>query len=279
MILINVHYPAEGKRGQGDDMFVVMKVAEMLTTPLNLVLLVLLAAAVLMGYGRVLWGRRLVLAAVVFLVLVGVLPWGAWLLVPLENRIPPPSALPAQVDGIVVLGGAIDPVLSAERRQPALNDATERLTAMVQLGRLYPQARLIYSGGSGSVTRQDAKEAPVARELLEAMGFDCSRVVFEDQSRNTRENAVLSHEVARPQPGQTWLLVTSAAHMPRSLGTFRTAGWRIQPYPVDYTTGNHPSWGIGIGPGLNVLSRGMHEWGGLLYYRLRGWTDTLYPGL
>lgn len=259
-------------------MFVVMKIVEMLTTPLNLVLLALLASAVLLGCGRVLWGRRLVQAVVVFLVLVAVLPWSDWLLVPLENRMPQ-LALPAQVDGIVVLGGAIDPVLSAERRQPALNDAAERMTAMVQLGRLYPQARLIYSGGSGSVTRQDVKEAPVARELLESMGFDCSRAVFEDQSRNTRENAVLSYDIAHPQPGQTWLLVTSAAHMPRSLGAFRAAGWRILPYPVDYTTGASSSWGGGIGRGLSGLSRGLHEWGGLLYYRLRGWTDSLYPSL
>lgn len=265
--------------GHGDNMFVVMKIVEMLMAPLNLVLLALLAAAVFLGCGRVVWGRRLVQSVAVFLVLAAMLPWTDWLLLPLEDRVPPPVTLPPRVDGIVVLGGAIDPVLSAERKQPALNDAAERLTAMVQLGRLYPAARLIYSGGSGSVTRQDAKEAPVARTLLEAMGFECTRVVFEDQSRNTRENAILSYDIARPQPGQTWLLVTSAAHMPRSLGAFRAAGWQVVPYPVDYTTAGVSPWSWELGRGLGALSRGLHEWGGLLYYRLRGWTDSLYPGL
>lgn len=269
----------EGGSGRGHEMFVVMKILEMLMAPLNLVLLALLAAAILLGCGRLVWGRRLVQATVVFLLLVAALPWTDWLLVPLENRVPPPAALPERVDGIVVLGGAIDPVLSAERKQPALNDAAERLTAMVQLGRSYPQARLIYSGGSGSVTRQDAKEAPVARDLLATMGFDCDRVAFEDQSRNTRENAVFAHAIAAPRPDQTWLLVTSAIHMPRSLGAFRAAGWRVVPYPVDYTTTAATSWNWGLGRGLVALSRGLHEWGGLLYYRLRGWTDSLYPGL
>lgn len=279
MILINVHYPAGVTGRLGEQMFAIMKIVEMLVAPLNLVLLALLAAVVLLRMGRIAPARMLVQATTAFLVLLAVLPWSDWLVAPLENRIPSPVSMPEHVDGIIVLGGAIDPVLSFARGQAALGDGAERLTAMIQLARRYPSARLIYSGGSGSIAHQDAKEAPVARTLLDSMGFDCSRVVFEAQSRNTRENAVLSYEAAQPGPGQVWLLVTSAAHMPRSLGVFRAVGWQVVPYPVDYGTGEPAGMGRGIANGLGALVQGLHEWGGLLYYRLRGWTDSLYPGL
>lgn len=260
-------------------MFVLMKLVEMLVAPLNLVLAALVLAAILLRCGRVPAARWLVQGAAVFLLLLAVPPWTDWLVAPLENRIPPPPVLTARVDGIIVLGGAIDPVLSAARGQPALNGAAERLTAMVQLARRYPLARIIYSGGSGSIARQDLKEAPQARALLESIGGDCSRVAFEDQSRNTRENALFSRVIAQPEPDQTWLLVTSAVHMPRALGAFRAAGWTVVPYPVDYVSTGTASWGNRIIAGLFAVEQGLHEWAGLAYYRLRGWSDSWYPGL
>ncbi|MGE5515791.1 MAG: YdcF family protein [Bacteroidota bacterium] len=260
-------------------MFVLMKLVEMLVDPLNLVLAALVLATVLLRRVPVPAARRLVQGSVVVLLLLAVAPWGDWLLAPLENRVPQPAAAPARVDGIVVLGGAIDPVLSAARGQPALNGAGERLVAMVQLARRYPSARLVYSGGSGNIARQDLKEAPQARALLESLGVDCSQAIFEEQSRNTWENAMFSRALAQPQPGQTWLLVTSAAHMPRALGTFRAAGWSVVPYPVDYVTTGSPRWGSGFTEGLLAVEQGLHEWAGLAYYRLRGWSDSWYPGL
>ncbi|CAA7617949.1 YdcF family protein [Magnetospirillum sp. UT-4] len=258
-------------------MFVVSKVAGLLLQPINLVLVVLVLAAALSWTRFRRLGRVLATALAVGLGMVAVAPWDAWLLAPIEERFPQP-ALPARVDGVVVLGGAFDPVVSAARGQPAANGAIERVTALVALARRYPEAVMVFTGGSGSVAHPDLREAPVARAFLEAIGFESGRVLFEGDSRNTRENAVLTREMVRPQPGQTWVLVTSALHMPRAVGSFRSAGWEVIPYPVDYTTaGGEPRLRFDVGAGLGMLGTALHEIYGLAYYRLQGWSDALYP--
>jgi uncharacterized SAM-binding protein YcdF (DUF218 family) len=257
--------------------FVLAKLMDLLTVPANVLLLVLLAAS-LLWTRRPVASRRVVRASAGVLLALAVLPWDAWLVTPLEDRFPQPVALPEHVDGIIVLGGAIDPVLSTARGQPSLNGAAERVTAFLALARRYPGARLIYSGGSGSVTMQQLKEAPVARELLDELGFDTKRVMFEGQSRNTWENAVYARQLANPAPKETWLLVTSATHMPRAVGAFRAAGWSVLPYPVDYQTpGSGAKLRFNADGGLSTVATAMHEWLGLVYYRWRGWSDALYP--
>lgn len=258
-------------------MFVLMKLAEMASAPLNLVLLALVAAVVLFARGRKRSARRLVVIATAIMVLIAAVPWAGLLVAPLEDRFPVPAP-PEKVDGIIVLGGAIDPFLSARRNQPAVTGAAERLLVMAALARRYPEAVLVYTGGSGTIRNQELKEAPVAREILASLGVDLSRVIFEGQSRNTWENAVLSRELVHPRPDQTWLLVTSAWHMPRSVGVFRAAGWSVLPYPVDYTTAGSGVGPLGVDAGLEALRIGMHEWLGMVYYHWRGWCSGWFPG-
>ncbi len=114
----------------------------------------------------------------------------------LENRFA--RAIPAdQPAGIIVLGGGIVPVVSLDRNEPAVAAAAPRLLAFADLARRYPQAKLVFTGGSGDIFRPDLKEAGIAREALKRMGVDVERVVFEDQSRNTYENATLSGALVR----------------------------------------------------------------------------------
>ncbi len=259
-------------------MFVLSKLAGVLTQPGNMILMTLVAAMLLLFVRRERLGRVVLTVLTGGLVLVAVVPWADLLVTPLEDRFPFPSPMPALVDGIVVLGGAIDPQVSAARGQPSLNGAAERVTAMIELARRYPDARMVYSGGSGSVTAQELKEAPVAQAFLTAQGMDTSRVLFEGQSRNTRENATLSKAIVTPRPGETWLLVTSAAHMPRAMGAFRAIDWRMVPYPVDYvTTGESDGLRFSVEGGLSAIGGALHEWLGLAYYRGRGWSDGLFP--
>lgn len=259
-------------------MFVIGKLAEILASPLNLLMLALVLAVGLERLGRRRAATRLMAAGALFLVLTALLPWGDWLVAPLEERFPPPASLPAHVDGIIVLGGGINPVLSDARGEISLGGAAERVLAFVELTRRFPTARVVYSGGSGSVTRQDLKEAPLARDLMVRLGADSPRMIYEDQSRNTWENAVFSRRMAQPQPGQIWLLVTSAWHMPRSMGAFRAAGWSVIPYPVDYSTaGQSGNMAGGVPSNLTAINLALHEWLGLAYYRVRGWSDHLFP--
>lgn len=259
-------------------MFAVIKVVEMLLSPLDLALLALIIAAVLAWRGRHQSARRVLSTVTAFLLLLAVLPWSDWLVRPLENRFPEQRELPSRIDGIIVLGGSIDPVHSDERGRPVVAYAPERLMSMVELSRRTPEARAVFTGGSGSVTRQDVKDAHYARQLLEALGVPEGRVIYEDQSRNTRENAEFSKALAAPKDGETWLLVTSALHMPRSVGTFRAAGWPVTAYPVDYLSRPQPSgWGFNLARNSTLIRTALHEWIGLAYYRLRGWSDSWYP--
>ena len=280
--LIDTHAHLVGRMGdlfnKASYMFILSKLFDILTSPANL-LLVLLIGLSLLGLSRWRSWQRPLLAALSLLLLgMAVVPWSSLLLSPLEDRYAS-TALPEHVDGVVVLGGALDPVVSAARGQVAANGAVERLTALIWLGRRYPQARLVFSGGSGSLTTQDLKEAPVARQFLEELGFDAARVVFEGESRNTRENALYTKQIMAPRPGEVWLLVTSALHMPRAMGAFAAVDWPIAAYPVDYlTTGATVGWRFDLAAAFSVISNGLHEWLGLLYYRWRGWSTALFPG-
>jgi uncharacterized SAM-binding protein YcdF (DUF218 family) len=262
------------------DVFVFSKIFWWFFEPSNLILLVLLVGvALLWSRRRRILGRWLVsLVALVFLFL-STVPFDALLIAPLENRFPPVRELPRDVVGVITLGGAVDQFSTRARNSISLNDHSERLTEFVALARRYPGLKLVYTGGSASLTRPDIKETLVARRLFDSLGVAPGRVIYEDQSRNTRENAVFTHRLIAPPAGQKWLLITSAFHMPRAVGVFRKAGWTIVPYPVSYITydGDYSFWRAPLGA-LRNLSAGVHEWIGLVAYRLMGWSDSLFPG-
>lgn len=260
-------------------MFIVSKVVGILTNPTNLVFVTMGFATILLLTRRHRLGRAILLWECAVLLIVAVLPFEEWLIAPLEDRFPPPTNL-SRVDGIVVLGGAIDPVGSALRGQPNAGGAIDRITAMVELSRRFPDATVIFTGGSGSVTEQGYKEATAVAQYLAQLGIAGRPILYEEQSRNTRENATFSKTLANPKPGQTWLLVTSASHMPRAVGVFRAAGWEVTAWPVDYGTTGAASVSrlrFNLAAGLGVLGAASHEWVGMLSYRLLGWSPDWFP--
>ena len=259
--------------------FIASKVLWILTDPGNLLLIVLALGVLLLWTPWRRGGRRLIGLVTLALLGLAVFPFGQLVTQSLENRIPPPKELPEEVAGIVVLGGMIDQFVSAARGQPSMGGAVERLTEFAALARRYPGAKLVFSGGSGNLLDQSIKESDEAKPFLATLGVDPARVMFEGDSRNTFENAVYSKQVAQPAAGETWILITSAFHMPRALGCFRQTGWTVIPYPVDYnTTGTMElTAGFNLIGGLNGVSAALHEWLGLMFYYLTGRTNTLYP--
>lgn len=225
------------------------------------------------------FGFRLTVFALGLLTAIAVLPIGKWMLLPLENRFPQSWAWAGPIDGIILLGGTIQPWLSDARDAPQLNDSAERLIEFVALARAHRQAKLVFTGGTGSLTQPHAREADSIHALVAAMGLDPSRVIVELESRNTAENAGLTKTLVKPQPGEVWLLITSASHMPRSVGVFRKAGWPVFAAPVDYRTDGR--WNLELSfsltNGLALVSAASHEWLGLVAYRLTGRTDSLFP--
>jgi uncharacterized SAM-binding protein YcdF (DUF218 family) len=224
--------------------------------------------------------RRLRLAQVTTLVTLVLflalttLPLGALLLKPLERAFPP-QAVPGHIDGIVILGGVEDHRASAYWGQPQINQAAERLTGAAGLALHHPQARVVFSGGSGRLRDLGSGEgelAPVAIEVLTGLGVAPDRITWEAQSRNTAENALFSLEMVQPNPNEVWVLVTSAFHMRRAMASFEAAGWTsISPYPVDFRTADLDlSIGWGLAGNLDTLNIAVKEWVGLLVYRATG---------
>jgi uncharacterized SAM-binding protein YcdF (DUF218 family) len=225
-------------------------------------------------------GRLLMAASLIVLAIAGLSPLGNALMIPLEERFPPWDASRGAPDGIVVLGGAISPSVSAARDEVALTEAAERITATVALARRYPDARIVYSGGSGALVYRDGSEAESAVRMFESLGIPHDRILAEEQSRNTVENAVFSMLLAMPQPGERWLLVTSGYHMPRSMGVFRQAGFPVEAYPVDWRTRGTPDLlrpFPTLAEGLARTDTAVREWVGLLVYWATGRSSALFP--
>jgi uncharacterized SAM-binding protein YcdF (DUF218 family) len=255
------------------------KVLWILAQPSNLIVFAIAAGALGLLLGRRSLARWLLYPASAALLLISLLPVGQWLLVPLENRFLPPADT-VGVDGIVVLGGGVDLGVSESRGMVAFGDTGERFISLVELARRYPEARVVFSGGRGWLADTDLTEAKVMRGFLRTHGLDEGRVIFEDQSRNTYENALLAKPLGAPQPGERWLLVTSASHMPRAVGVFGQVGWPVIPYPVDYRTSGE--FGLLVAPDAGQrwreLDQAVQSWIGLIAYWLSGRISTPFPG-
>jgi uncharacterized SAM-binding protein YcdF (DUF218 family) len=258
--------------------FVVSKLLGFFVIPSNLAVLIGIAGLFLLLTRFARLGRCLAFASLVVVAMLGFSPVGNALIVPLENRFPPWDATRGAPDGIIVLGGAIDG--SGPGNEVALNEGAERLTVVPELARRYPNARILFSGGSTALLDNGDAEAKFALRLLESLGVPRSRIIVEDHSRNTVENAAYSKAVVQPKPDERWLLVTSAYHMPRAIGVFRKAGFPVEPYPVDWRTRGvedalYPF--AAISEGLRRTDTAMHEWVGLAVYWLTGRTSELFP--
>ncbi len=225
-------------------------------------------------------GRRLVVAALILLAIAGLSPLGNAIILPLEDRFPAWDASRGAPDGIISLGGAFDTVVSPARHEIALNEAAERLTAMAELARRFPAARIAFSGGSDRLIYEGSSEAELAARLFESFGIAKERITLEDKSHDTDENARFTKALLEPKPGERWLLVTSAHHMPRAVGAFRAAGFPVEPYPVDYRTRGaidilRPF--ASLGDGLRRTDTAMREWIGLVVYWATGRSAALFP--
>jgi uncharacterized SAM-binding protein YcdF (DUF218 family) len=260
--------------------FTLSKVIGFFALPSNLLISIGLVGLLLLCTRLTRLASWLVVTSLVLLAVAGLSPLGNVLILPLEQRFQPWDPSRGPPDGIVVLGGGIAPAISAARDAVALNEAGERITAAVELARAYPNARIVFSGGSNALFFDQPTEAPFAVREFEALGIPHERVTAEEQSRNTIENAVFSRLVAQPKPGERWLLVTSAYHMPRAIAAFRAAGFPVEAYPVDWRT---RGWVDATEPfgslseGLRQTDTAVREWVGLVAYRLTGRTAELFP--
>jgi uncharacterized SAM-binding protein YcdF (DUF218 family) len=260
--------------------FVLAKILGFFALPSNVLITLGVLGIVLMTTRYARAGRRLAATALILLAIAGLSPLGNALILPLEERFPLWDTSRGVPTGIISLGGALDTVVSQPRGEIALNEAAERMTAVAELAQRYPDARIVFSGGSGRLVFDGVTEASLAARLFESFGITKERVTLEDRSRDTAENGRFTKELLQPKPGERWLLVTSAHHMPRSVGVFRAVSFPVEAYPVDYRTRGaidllRPF--SSVGDGLRRTDTAAREWIGLLAYRLTGRTAELFP--
>lgn len=262
--------------------FYASKIIAPLFWPSSIILLLLVAGAVLLLLDRgVCWGRRMVVSGVILMLACGFSPLGNWLLLPLEQRFAR-GEVPDDLAGIIILGGFERIEITRDRKQLAINEAAERLTESILLAKARPRAKVIFTGGDAAmIGPAESGATDQVRQYLVAVGIAPERLVIEGASRTTHENALLLAPILKPAPGQSYLLVTSAFHMPRSIATFRAKGFDVQPWPVDYRTAG---WQDLTAPftsmpaGLNSVDTAFKEWVGLIAYRLSGRSAVLWPG-
>jgi len=260
--------------------FILSKTAAFVLLPSNLMIALGLAGLLLLvtRFNRA--GIRCVIASLFLLALAGFSPLGAMLGQALESRFPPWDAGRGAPDGIVVLGGGIASQVSQAYGEPVVSSDAGRIVAIAKLARAYPNARIVYAGGEGSLFPKGTSEGQYLYLLLDSFGIPRERVTLETRSRNTYENAAFAKEVAQPKPGERWLLVTSAQHMPRAVGCFRRIGFPIEAYPVGWRmrAGGSALPGSVLSSGLRNLDAATHEWLGVVAYWLTGRTSELLPG-
>lgn len=251
-----------------------------LLAPANLLVLFLLLSFLV---GVPMWLRLLMRGFSVFMMSLALLfPLGEWAILPLETCLAERNP-PMQVDGVIVLGGALDAEISEKRKSPSFTNAAERLTALMYLIKNHPQAQFIYTGGSGSLVYRDFREADYAKRFLTDLGVNVERVIFETESRNTYENMLKTKDVFSKIKGQNWLLVTSASHMPRAYATFDMAAddsnTHFFPHMVDFKTAGAFRFHINpdLAQNLALLNIAAKEYLGLAYAHLRGQTKHFLP--
>jgi uncharacterized SAM-binding protein YcdF (DUF218 family) len=254
--------------------------------PSTLIALVIAYGAILIWTGWARWGRRFVTIGAILLLIVGLSPLGNALILPLEDcfpradldRLPPPT-------GIIILGGAEDRLVGSARQAPTLNEAGERLLEGAILAHKFPEAKIAFSGGDAGILYKSDAEAEGAAALLTQLGIARDRLILESGARDTYENAVFLKKELEAKgaldPSKRWLLITSAYHMPRSMGAFRKAGFMVEPWPVDYRTRGSADLTRPfdkVSEGLRRVDVATREWVGLFAYWVMGRTDALFPG-
>lgn len=260
--------------------FIASKVFWLLVQPVSLAILLGFLGLIL-TFTRWKWTSRIaVLLSCSVLLLSAFTTLGYTMIQPLEGAFQRPPAAPAAVTGIIVLGGGMDSVINEARGAYELNRAGDRFVEALRLAELYPAAKVVVTGGLGDLEQSGEPEAVAGGRFFIDMGIAKDRLILESAARNTEENALLTKALVTPQPGETWLLLTSAFHMPRSMGLFRKAEFDVVPWPTDYRGTGSETLGITLhqpAENVTVMTLAIREWIGLTAYYLTGKIDEMLP--
>lgn len=259
--------------------FIVSKLLWLIISPENLIVFALALVVLLFILNKDALAKKTLYSSSAVIFFIAIFPIGSWLMYPLETQFPTKPTLPQQVDGIILLGGSFVPSSSEAWNKVQTNSFADRIHDFLALIHQYPNAKAIFTGGSASVLNKHKTEAFFAQKLFERLGIEAGHIQFEDKARNTYENALFSKQLAQPQDGETWIVVSSAFHLPRVIGVFCQQNWAVIPYPADYHSNPKKlfSPSLNLSAHLNSLNYAIHEWIGLMAYYVSGKTTSILP--
>jgi uncharacterized SAM-binding protein YcdF (DUF218 family) len=255
------------------------KIIWLLISPYNLFVILLTITFLLLLFNRYAKAKLLLSFITLFTLMLSFFSLGDLLLYPLESRFQHNPELPEKVDGIIVLGGSVIPSLSQEWQQLETNSFNERIFSFIELAHRYPQAKLVFTGGSASLDRNRPTEADIIGDYLLKVGIQQERLILENQARNTVENVTRTQQLLQPAVDENWVVITTAFHMPRSIGIFCQQGWSVIPYPVDHHTLPSERYKIkfNLADHANNLQIAVHEWLGLAAYYATAKIGSILP--
>lgn len=247
--------------------FVLSKLFWILFQPLTLAFLAIVIALVCLALAMTAAAAAFCALAAATLAITCFTSLGAMMMAGLENRHSRP-ALANPPACAIILGGGISTGISARRGTYTFSRAADRYIETLRLARLYPDMKILVTGGDNSLSGNLNGEAEPASRFFADHGIAAERILYEPMARNTEENARLT---AAMLAGQTFtgdiLLVTSAYHMPRSFAHFERTRMAVLPWPVDYRTDGKARFTISFDqPVINatMLSTALREWAGML---------------
>ena len=207
-------------------------------------------------------GSYLLLSAGILYVFFGTGPVSFWLLGNLEYQYPFVKSINASNKGqpIVVLAAQAEIDTNRPISSNVNSSTAFRLIEAVRLLRKNPKSKVIVSGPDNMPL--------VMKQLLVKVGIDNDQIVVEDQSTSTYESAVKLKEMIL---GKSFFLVTSAGHMPRSMGVFKKLHMNPIPAPTDYMSRKN-YMAISYLPSplhLYYSDLAVHEYLGILWYKLK----------
>ena len=258
--------------------FYLSKILWLIFNPFNIFIFITLLSIFLYFFNLRRVSLIIFLINFIFIAFISFIPIGSFLIYKIEKEYHSHIKIPEIVDGILILGGATDPLLFKEYDQISLNDSAERLVESVMIIKKFEKAKVIFSGGSGVVNRPELSHSQVAKSFYTKMGIEIEKIIFEDDSINTYENIIYSKKIANPKINENWLLITSASHMKRALLIADKNNWKFIPYAVDFKNIKDfkliPN--LNLLTNLNTFHQGSHEWLGLFAYYLMGRTDKVF---
>lgn len=231
----------------------------------------MIVALILILIKRRKWGQRLLAGCLIPFLVINLTPMGECLLEYLEDYTPRLEKVESDVSGFIFLGGTFDMPVSQQRDFPVYNLTGSKMLSFISLMRQYPDKKFIFTGNQ--------EEIKWTRYVLKEFNLDKDpNVILLGDAKTTADNAYKTFDDIKPSPEQKWVLVTSAFHMPRSVGLFRGAGWNIIPFPVDYHTNGKEERSSWL-EALHAIAwrTAIKEWAGLVNNYLEGLSPSVLP--